>query len=72
MTPTTVIAFVNGARVELATGGTVLDAVAAADAAAAEEVGRGTMSVTDSRGIAIAPDHVVTGGFVMRLVPVRS
>lgn len=67
-----VVAFVNGARVEVSSGATVVDAVAAADAAAAAAVRAGTMSVVDSRGIAVAADRVVSGGYVMRLVPVRA
>lgn len=67
-----VIAFVNGARVEVPTGAKVVDAVAAADASAAAAVRAGTMSVVDSRGIAVAADHVVNSGYVMRLVPVRA
>ncbi|HET8771486.1 MAG TPA: hypothetical protein VFM71_10940 [Gemmatimonadaceae bacterium] len=67
-----VVAFVNGARVEVPSGTTVVDAVAVADAGAAAAVRAGTMSVVDSRGIAVAADHVVSGGYVMRLVPVRA
>ena len=67
-----VIAFVNGVRVEVPSGAKVADAVAAADPSAAAAVRAGTMSVVDSRGIAVATDHVVSGGYVMRLVPVRA
>lgn len=67
-----VVAFVNGTRVEVPNGAKVVDAVAAADAAAAAAVRAGTMSVVDSRGIAVAADQVVSGGYVMRLVPVRA
>lgn len=72
MSVPTVIAFVNGTRVEVPHGASVVDAVAAADAGAADEVRAGTMSVVDSRGLAVAADHVVSGGYVMRLVPVRA
>ena len=45
------IVFVNGATVKLPSGATVLDAVAAHDAAAAAEVRAGTRAVADSRRI---------------------
>lgn len=69
---TPLIAFVNGVRVELPAGATVLDAVTAADPAAAEAVRAGTRAVADSRGLPVAPDAAVTGGFVMRLVSARA
>lgn len=69
-TPLTV--FVNGARVEVPAGATVLDAVAAADPAAAEQVRAGTRAVADSRGLPVAPDARLTGGFVMRLISGRA
>lgn len=64
--------FVNGTGVSVPRGSTVIEAVEAADAAAAAELRAGTRAVTDSRGIAISPDTVVTGGFVMRLVSSRA
>ena len=64
--------FVNGAAIRLAPGSTVLDAVAAADPASAEAVRSGTRAVADSRGLVVAPDTPLTGGFVMRLVSARQ
>ncbi len=64
--------FVNGARVEVPVGATVLDAVAASDAAAAEAVRAGARAVADSRGLPVAADAVLSGGFVMRLVSARA
>ncbi len=64
--------FVNGKVVKLPSGGTVIDAVEAADAAAAAEVRAGTRGVVDSRGIGVAADTVLTGGFVMRVVSARA
>jgi hypothetical protein len=64
--------FVNGTRVTVPAGSAVLDAVARADAAAAEAIRGGTRAVTDSRGLPVAPDAPLTGGFVMRIVPVRA
>ena len=64
--------FVNGKAVRLPMGSTVIDAVAAADAAAAAEVRGGTRGVVDSRGIGVAMDTPLTGGYVMRIVSARA
>lgn len=64
--------FVNGVGVTVPAGSTVLDAVAAADAPAAEQVRTGTKAVADSRGIAVAPDTPLSGGFVMRIISARA
>lgn len=64
--------FVNGAGVSVPAGSTVLDAVAAADPAAAEAVRAGTRLVADSRGIAVAADTPLSGGYVMRVISIRA
>lgn len=64
--------FVNGIGVTLPTGSTVFDAIAAADAAAAAELRAGTRGVVDSRGLPVAADHPLSGGFVMRVVSARA
>lgn len=64
--------FVNGTGVSVAPGSTALQAVEAADPAAAAELRAGTRAVTDSRGIVVPADTVVTGGFVLRLVSSRA
>ncbi len=64
--------FVNGSGVTVPVGSTVIDAVAAADSAAAEEVRAGTRLVADSRGIPVAADTLLSGGYVMRLVSARQ
>lgn len=64
--------FVNGAAVSVPPGSTVLHAVEAADPAAAAELRAGTRAVTDSRGIVIPAETVVSGGYVMRLVSSRA
>lgn len=64
--------FVNGARVEVPAGATVLDAVAAADPEAATAVRDGRRAVADSRGLPVAPGAPLSGGFVMRLVSARA
>ena len=66
------VVFVNGARVLVSAGATVLDAVTAADAEAAAAVRAGTRAVVDSRGIPVAPDTTVSGEFVMRLISARG
>lgn len=66
------VVFVNGATVRVSVGGTVLDAIAAHDAAAAAEVRAGARAVADSRGIVVDPTTPLTGGFVMRLVSARQ
>ncbi|MCE9602663.1 MAG: (2Fe-2S)-binding protein [Gemmatimonadetes bacterium] len=64
--------FVNGTGVSVPAGSTVIDAVAAADSAAAAEVRGGTRVVADSRGIPVAADTPLSGGYVMRLVSARQ
>lgn len=64
--------FVNGKGYSVPQGSTVIDAVAAADAAAADEVRAGTRGVVDSRGVGVASDFPLTGGFVMRIVSARA
>jgi hypothetical protein len=64
--------FVNGAGVSVPAGSRVIDAIEAADAAAAAQVRAGTRAVADSRGIAVAPDTQLTGGYVMRLISNRA
>ena len=64
--------FVNGAGVSVPAGSVVLDAIVAADAAAADEVRGGRRGVVDSRGLPVATDTPLSGGFVMRLVATRA
>ena len=63
---------VNGKGYAVPQGSTVIDAVAAADAAAADEVRHGSRGVVDSRGVGVASDTPLTGGFVMRIVSARA
>jgi hypothetical protein len=60
--------FVNGTGVSVSPGSTVLDAIEAADPAAAALVRAGSRAVADSRGLPVAADAPLTGGFVMRIV----
>ncbi len=64
--------FVNGAGVSVAPGSSVLDAVTASDAVAADEVRAGTRVIVDSRGLTVANDTAVHGGYVMRIVSARQ
>lgn len=64
--------FVNGSGVSVPAGSTVIDAVAVADPAAAEAVRAGTRLVADSRGIPVAAETLLSGGYVMRLVSARQ
>ena len=64
--------FVNGTGVSVPPGSTVLDAVQAADPAAADELRAGTRAVADSRGITVPSDTALSGGYVMRLVSARA
>lgn len=64
--------FVNGVGVSVPVGSAVIDAIAAADAAAAAEVRAGRRAVADSRGIPVAPETVLSGGFVMRIISARA
>lgn len=64
--------FVNGKVYSLPQGSTVLDAVTQADASVADEVRSGTRGVVDSRGVGVAGDTPLSGGFVMRIVSARA
>jgi hypothetical protein len=64
--------FVNGNGVSVNAGSTVLDAVTASDAAAADEVRNGTRVIVDSRGLPVGNDTAVHGGYVMRIVSARQ
>lgn len=66
-----VVVFVDGRRVEVARDATALDAVRAADAAAAEAVSGGDRQLTDSRGLPIGNDEPVHGGAIFRVVTAR-
>jgi hypothetical protein len=64
-------AYVNGAAVIVAPGGTALDAVRAADPSAADAVTRQELVITDSRGLPTTPDTLVQWGSIFRLIPSR-
>lgn len=64
--------FVNGTGASVPPGSTVLEAVTAVDAAAAVAVRDGTRAIVDSRGLPVAPETPVSGGYVMRIVSARA
>ena len=69
--PRSLRVFVNAVGVNVPAGSTVLEAVRAFDAAAADAVRDGDRIVTDSRGLPIAPTLEVNAGSIFRLVPRR-
>ena len=64
--------FVNGTRVEVAVGATVLDAVRKWDAAAAQEFARGARALTDSRGLPLDPAATTAAGTIVRVIIARE
>lgn len=72
MTDSTLTVFVNARVVHVAAGATVLDAVRAYDPAEGDALAAGTRGVTDSRGLSAAPEALVHGGAIFRLVSARA
>jgi hypothetical protein len=70
--PDTLRVFVNGAALSVPRASTVLEAVRAHDAIAADAISAGERAVTDSRGLPVAPDATVSGGTVLRVVSARA
>jgi len=64
--------FVNGTGLSVPHGSTVGDAVRAFSAAEADEIAAGTRAATDSRGLPVPADAVLTGGAVLRIVSARA
>ncbi len=64
--------FVNARAVQVPAGATVLDAVRAFDAAAADAISAGSRGVTDSRGLPAPVTQPVYGGAIYRLVSARA
>ncbi|HKT08442.1 MAG TPA: hypothetical protein VJR24_11145 [Gemmatimonadaceae bacterium] len=67
-----VVVFVNGASVHVAPNANALEAVRAWNADAASEVVQGTRALTDSRGLALAPDTPLYAGAIVRVVAARD
>ena len=68
----TVRVFVDATGLSVPAGATALDAVRAADAAAADDVSAGRRVITDSRGLPADPATPVHGGAIYRLVSARA
>ena len=64
--------FVNGARVEVAVGAPVIDAVRKWDAAMAQELERGGRALTDSRGLPLDPSSPTVAGTIVRVIAARE
>ena len=63
--------YVNSTGLDVPPGATVLDAVRAWNATAADEVATGDRVVADSRGLPASPDTPVHGGAIFRVLPAR-
>jgi hypothetical protein len=70
--PRSLRVFVNAVAVDVPAGASALDAVRQWNAEEADKLGRGEGVITDSRGLPIGADVVVSAGSIFRLVPVRS
>lgn len=69
---TSVRVYVNARGHDVAVTATALDAVHAADPIEADAVRAGARLITDSRGLAVAPETVVYAGAIYRLVTRRG
>lgn len=68
----TVRVFVNGTGLDAPAGGTALDAVALHSPTDATAVRKGTLLVTDSRGLPVPADSPLVNGALFRLTPNRE
>jgi len=64
----TIPVFINAAPVQVPRGTDVRGAIAAVDPNLAERVVSGTASVTDARGLRLAPELVLTAGAILRVI----
>lgn len=72
MSPSDVRVFVNERGVSVPAGATALDAVKVSFPDDAEGIAAGRLRLTDSRGLPVPPDTVVTGGSIFRVVTARE
>ena len=63
--------YVNGRGVDVAPGGTFLDAVRAFDAALADQVASGERALNDSRGLPLSAAEPAYAGAIVRIVSGR-
>ena len=72
MSPAEVRVFVNERGVTVPAGASALDAVKVNFPEDAEGIAAGRLRLTDSRGLPVSPDTVVTGGSIFRVVAARE
>jgi hypothetical protein len=72
MTPAEVRVFVNERGVTVPAGASALDAVKVNFPDDAEGIVAGRLRLTDSRGLPVPSDTVVTGGSIFRVVTARE
>ena len=70
--PIDVRVYVNERGVSVPHGAEALTAVRALFPDQADAIAAGTMRLTDSRGLPTDASHVVSGGAIYRVVPVRE
>ncbi len=70
--PPDIRVFVNERGISLPRGATVLDAVRQCSEGDAIDLVAGRAKVTDSRGLPLASDATISGGTIMRVLPVRE
>ena len=70
--PTAVRVYVNERGVSVPAGSTALDAVRAFSSDNANELSAGRARLTDSRGLPIDAACAVSGGLILRVLPVRD
>jgi hypothetical protein len=72
MSPAEVRVFVNERGVTVPAGASALDAVKVNFPDDAEGIAAGRLRLTDSRGLPVPPDTLVTGGSIFRVVAARE
>lgn len=70
--PPEIQVFVNERTHTIARGSTVLDAVRASSPESGTALAEGRARVTDSRGLPLEATDVITGGAILRVLPMRD
>lgn len=70
--PPDIRVFVNERGISLPRGATVLDAVRQFSDSDGVALASGLARVTDSRGLPLSPETIVSGGSIMRVLPIRQ
>ena len=66
--PETIRVYLNQRGVDLPAGTSVTEAIRLAEPQLSEALASGKAKVTDGRGLDISPDHVLTGGAILRII----